>query len=1018
MRVSTDDFLGLVKDRICPQSCSIIEQLCDQLQDVIWRNTIVDAMKNYTDHKLEHSYRVLKRALDITDNASNCYPQFQNLSKNEVYVLSFAALLHDICMSGHPKMEMDQNIMEYFDEKKRSYINFQDYPNDPSYYTDVQQNEIRKYHTYFAIAKIKLALAEETHNLHKAICKIPEELLDYIYILIKFHSKESLSEIPEAVAGSKIEDVRLPFIAVLFRLADELDLGEDRDIEAARRQGMPDKSKAYWELDYRLQVSISTFNYIDIKFCANKSDIENYKELFDKLVKDHIEKNEELVYRLHENNLIIRYNKFGSFTKTDNSKESISPSVIRELKKICNFGNSALESVNSRIAFLESNAMNGFRLKKNYMGLVMPYVGDIYKLYVYKEFELLKDKDSIKCKIHINNINKIFASALDKDTLKLNAYISYKSHQNTFKDFIKCDIIDEISAGEEYLQFRLHFYAYKHGEKVKLPIKKGDIIAIFYTYQVYCAHYGNELVRKSGIFTDAELCCEIIYPKKNEKLYDIDFYERDDNGQLIALDYLEECIKRDDSSVLYKTQSGIKFKKLLDAYFNEKNYVFLQADYKKWISLHKSGNEQIYCFAAKWNFVPFFTDPDIYLCMERYINDGSPSGFTKKNITSQRYVPFSTTVDFNVNGFLIDDKNIKCSDYGTSPNWLGDREIIIHPDYERCFKDYKQSSVYTVVPTSSSRTVYAKDKKYYLKLQYNKRLGRLERLFSPEKICNAVKITSVLMNLFDNESMPADIFFMPEVFGRILDFGENFDKNLETRYWGMVIRDTIPYPHLPDTNSSEIRLIPAFSLFAKNYQKMSSRSILQLLYDFRPQKGTDERAFLLEKIIKPAIKLYFEILLRTGLHMEAHSQNILYLLSIEENTANVLGAVIRDFESFDKDTTLMRQLGLISSFDTIKEKVNSSSNSEQYMKRNSFLYDFKFGEYFLTPILTHCGKIFPKLDVDAIISEIKSFSSRYISQLPENFFPKDKWFAYENIDFKRDTSERPWIMHDEAPKYR
>lgn len=1016
MRVSTDNFLELVRTRISSQSCSIIEQLCEQLQEVIWRSIIVDAMKNYTDHKLEHSYRVLKRALELTDNVSD-WPHLKKLSENEVCILSFAALLHDICMSGHPKMETDQHIMEYFDEKKRPYINYQNYPDDPSCYTDDQQNEIRKYHAYFAIAKIKLALAEENHNLHDVICQIPKNFLEYIFILIRFHSKEALSEIPENVEGSKIEDIRLPFITALFRLADELDLGEDRDIEVARKQGMPNRSKAYWELDYRLAVTVSKSNYIDIKFCANERDIRNYQELFDKLVKDHIEKNEELVYRLHENNLIIRYNKFGSFTKIDDSKESISPSVIGELKKICNFGNSSSETVDSRIAFLESNISKGLKLEKNYMGVLLPHIGDVYKLYVYKEFVLLKDKDSIKCKIHINNVNKVFDSALDKGKLNLKAYISYKSKHSAFKDFMECDVIDEISTGEEYLQFRLHFYTYKHEEKVKLPIKKGDTVAIFYTYQVYCAHYGNELVRRSSIFPDAELCCEIIYPTKNERLYDIDFYDRDDTGQLTVLDNWEEYINRESSSILYKVYNGGQFKKVLDRYFNAKRNTFLQIDYKKWISKHTSTYERIYHFVAKWNFVPFFSDPEIYLCMERYVNDGSPSGFTMKNNASKHYTPFSKTEDFNVRGFSIIDQNVKCVDWGILPSWLNGNEIIIHPDYEGCFKNYKKRSDYTVIPTASTRTVYAKDKQCYLKLQYNQKLGRLERLFSPEQVRNAIKISSLLKEIFDKGTMPTDIFFMPETFGRIMDFGENFDRNLETRYWGMVIRDAKPYP-LCNANNSEIRLIPAFSLFASNYQEISSQSILKLLYDFRLQKEIDEREFLLEKIIKPAIKLYFEILLKTGLHMEAHSQNILYLISIKENTVDVRGAVIRDFESFDKDISLMEQLGLISCFETIEEKINSSSNPEQYMRRNSFLYDFKFGEYFLSPILTHCQKIFSKLNIEKIIGDIKSFSSHYISCLPENFFPKDKWFAYKKIEFKRDTAERPWITHDETPKYR
>lgn len=1015
MRVSTEQFVELIKGRISSDQCLVIKELCDKLQDVIWRNTIVDAMKNYTDHKLEHSYRVLKRALEINDNAANCSKEFQVLNQNEISILCFAALLHDICMSAHPKMEMDRNIMDYFEPIYKSSINYQDYPNDPSYYTDEQQNEIRTHHAYFAIAKIKLALSEKEHNLHDILCKIPKELLEYIYILIKFHSRESISEVPSDIKGSKVTNIRILFTTVLFRLADELDLGEDRDIEAARRQGMPDKSRAYWELDYRTTVSISKSNYIDIKFCANKDDIKNHKELFDRLIKNHIHKNEQLIDILHENHLILRYNKYNNFTKIDEKKEFLTSPIIEELKKICNFNKNISNYENKRIAFLEMNSMDGFKLIKNYMGIIMPYIGDIYKLYVYKEFKLLKEKDSIKCKIHINKNNIILNPALSKKELKLQAFISYKTGNSEFKEFTKCDIIDEISKGEEYLQFRLHFYKEQHGKKAKLPIKSGDTIAIFYTYQVYCAHYGNELVRKTSVFTDSDLFCEIVYPEKNEKLYDFDFCEREDNKTLTVLDDLEECKECNNTSVLYKIQKDDKFKHILDYYFEKESNTYLQINYKKWIAKHKNEYEHIYQFVVSWNFVPFFTDPDIYLNMERYLNNGSPSGFTRRNNTSERYNPFSSYSEFITNSYSVDYKKVKHDDYGNPPNWLLNNEIVIHPDYEHCFKNHQKISEHTVIPTASSRTVYATNEKCYIKLQYNRKIGRLERLFTPEKICNAIKISDVLKEKFDMGNMSKDIFFMPETFGRILDFGEEFETHMETRYWGMIVRDILPYPLIDEC---EKRLIPAFSIFADNYGKVSTKSIIELLYDFRKQKDMNPEDFLMEKIIKPAIKLYFEILLNTGLHIEAHAQNILYLLSVEGSSIDIKGAVVRDFESFDKDLDIMRKLGTISFFDDITEKVNDSSNKQHYIMRNSFLFDFKFGEYFLTPVLEHCRKKFPQIDINLTIKKIKDFNVSYIEQLPKDFFPEDKWFSYEKVEFDRSTDERPWITNNNPPKYR
>lgn len=1015
MIVTTEQFLGLIKDRISEDKCLIIEEICEKLQDVIWRNTIVDAMKNYTDHKLEHSYRVLKRALEITDNAMNCSRHFKKLSENEISVLCFAALLHDICMSAHPKMEMDRNIMNYFEPIYRSNINYQEYPQDPSCYTDEQQNEIRTYHAYFAIAKIKLALEEKEHNLHEVICKIPKEFLEYIFTVIKYHSREPLSKIPFTIKDNKITDVRVPFTTMLFRLADELDLGEDRDIEAARRQGMPAKSRAYWELDYRMTVFINKSNYIDIKFCANKGDIKNYKELFKKLIECHISKNEELVSRLHEQHLIIRYNKYSEYTEIDESKESLSYSIIEELKKICKYDNSVLKTDNKRIAFLEMNSMDGFKLIKNHMGIIMPHVGDTYRLYVYKEFILLKENDSIKCKIHINK-NKINTNLeLSQNILKLQAFISYKSGNGAFKDFIKCDVIDEISKGEEYLQFRIFFYKMQHNNRVKLPINAGDTIAIFYTYQVYCAYYGNELVRKTSVFVDAALSCEIVYPQKNEKMYDFDFYEREDNKQATVLDNLETCKEYREISFLYEIQKNKKFEKILNDYFRGFNYIYLYIDYRKWVDLNKEDNYHKYQFVANWNFVPFFTDPEIYLCMERYLNDGSPSGFTKKNNTTELFSPFSDNPEFALCGFLIKGRNVEFLDYGKRPDWIINDEILVHPDYENCFRSFKKSSERMVVPTASSRTVFSFNDQCYMKLQYNRKIGRMERIFTPEKIYDAIKISSILKEKFDMGIMPNDIFFMPETFGRIIDFGDDFERNLESRYWGMIVRDITPYPLLGEC---EKRLVPAFSLFANNFMENSSKTLIELLYDFRAQKDMNPKDFFMEKIIKPSLKLYFEILLNTGLHIEAHAQNILYLLIVEGNTIDIKGAVIRDFESFDKDIDIMRRLGTDLWFDVITEKVNDTSDLQRYMKRNSFLFDFKFGEYFLSPFLEFCRRKFPQIVIEKVIQEIKLFSASYIKRLPKDFFPLDKWFSYDKVEFDRSSGKRPWIINDEPPKYR
>ena len=1021
MIITTKKFLNLVDNYFAQDKIGIVEELCDTLNNHDWRNTTVDAMRNFTEHKMEHSYRVLQRILQLDKNAKGCNINYTRLNQEEVFILTISSLLHDICMTGHPKSTSDMGIMDYFDDLYKPNVNFDNYPSIAFEYTKEQQQQIRKFHAYFAQAKIKLAHDNSKHYLHSIIKKITDDDLEQICTIIKFHtSLECVSEIPR-ISSRRIN---VHFLTMLFRIADELDLGNERDIEHARKQGMDEEARAYWEMDYRMNVEINSSNYIVVKFKAQKDDIITHGKIFDKVVEKHIVKNEELVNRLHEYHLGVLYKKFDTFTEIDDKKESILPATITCFKNFINY-KSKTEQENERIAFLEANIYDGFKLDKSYMGVIIPRIGDKYKIYVYKEFTLLRPNDYIKCKVHINNRKKLEISSLTKQKLKLLVYLSYRSENDEFKNFIKCENVEEICVGEEYLHFKVYFKENQRGTYYHFPIKDNDTIAIFYTYEVCCAHYGNELVRKSNVFPKSELACELAFPKENEHYYDFKFNER---NEAIILDNIEENSDRLQQSILYRIQKNVAFNGLLNDLFTEQGYEYFYINIKKCLNQRlqrdKKSLQKIYAFVANWDFVPFFTDPKMYLQMERYVNDGSPSEFTRKFNTTENYTPYSMTTDFDVNGFVINETLGKCMDFGNPPNWLNKNEILVHPDKKPMFLGNKNAT-YTVIPTASSRTVYINEKKCYAKLQYNKIIGRIERVFTPGKIENAITTNAILTEEFDKSDFPSDLFFLPEPFGRIIDFGENFEKivdfgeNFEkkylTRYLGMVLRDYSPYPKR-NTIDSQKRLVPAFSLFAKENGGCISKSIIELLYEFNKSQE-DFQTFILEKVIKPIFKVYFELLLRTGLHIEGHAQNILYLISINKSTIDINGVIIRDFESFDKDINIMKQTQTYEKFANLTEKTNNSLNPD-YMKRNSFLFDFKLGEYLVTPILNFCQNIKNKnFDKKFVIAEIKRFNAGYIKQLPNNFYPRKKWYSYKKVLIDRSGNDRPWI-ENQSPKYR
>jgi hypothetical protein len=1032
-KILAADYVGLVNGRITTKQIEIVSEICTILNSTLWSNNLVDALKNYTDHKLDHSYHVLKRVLELTDNAKKF--GFKDLSENAVFAFTLAALLHDISMAGNLKRHGDEKIMQYFDKAQKDNVNYDDYPEIADNYTKVQQDEIRKYHAYFSIAKIRLSRAESSQRLYNVLNQIDDDLLEYVYTFIQFHCKEKISAIPDQTQGRKIPDIELPFSALLFRLADELDLGEERDIEAVRQEGMSEESKAYWEMDYRMSVTISAYNFVEIKFLANADDIAKHKSLFNKIVENHIKKNGELVNKLHKHNFIVRYSEVEDYTEPDGTKAFLSPEIIKQLKKIVGEKQNPVQEENDRITFLEKCVMDELKINKNYMGVIIPAIGDRYKLYVYKEFTLLERKESIKCEIRTDSKNRNYRK-LTKDTLKLEVYLAYRDEQHKYTDFFKCDYdnVGEVSVGKEYLQFKVQLAQNTSRGKAFLPLKKGGKMAIFYTYEIYCAHYGNELVRKTSPFLEEDIQCEFIFPKKNKDYYKFTFYENVKSFEDVRSDLMhriDEHQKYADKSILCSIHSSDEqFQKRVIAPLFAGYDHCLTVNYKNWILQEKKTKNAIWTFVACWNFVPFFTDPEMYLKAERYLNEGSPSKFTHKHIASEEYSPFSVNPEFAVNSFVLSDSNMEWKHYGESPKWLEKNELLVHPDFEEYFNAFAKKASFKVIPTASSRTVFIKEQQCYVKLQYNKLLGRLERLFTPEKIETAIEISKLLTEKCDKQVFSGGIYFLPEESGKIVkanndEFGSPPNDN---GYWGMLIRSYTPYPHVIKDECR--RVIPAFSLFAKDEQGHFSRTLLELLFDFRADTKKNFKQFLIDKIIKPTYQLYFELLLKTGLHIEGHAQNILYLLEIKDNTLDIKGAVIRDFESFDKDAYIINRINPDSYFSELTVNVNNPNNPEQYAKRNSFLFDFKLGEYLITPLIDHAIAIRKKSmrkkwkhkigeDLEKTMrEEIRNFNANYIKELPADFFPKDKWFAYDTVEIIRTTTARPWVVGKGPPKYR
>ncbi len=170
----------------------------------------------YTDHSINHSWIVLRYAIELLDDG------ISKLNEDELYVLIMAALLHDIGMS--PSKKMQDTLKEKSD----------DLP-----------NEIRKIHhelSYEYIIQNWETLKIPNKNYAKAIGLVAMghrkvDLFD-----------SNLYEHEFIVKGGK-KFVCLPYLAGLLRLADELDITNDRTPELLFDNHYPSEetSKEEWE---------------------------------------------------------------------------------------------------------------------------------------------------------------------------------------------------------------------------------------------------------------------------------------------------------------------------------------------------------------------------------------------------------------------------------------------------------------------------------------------------------------------------------------------------------------------------------------------------------------------------------------------------------------------------------------------------------------------------------------------------------------------------------------------------
>lgn len=336
--------------------------------------------------------------------------------------------------------------------------------------------------------------------------------------------------------------------------------------------------------------------------------------------------------------------------------------------------------------------------------------------------------------------------------------------------------------------------------------------------------------------------------------------------------------------------------------------------------------------------------------LERYVNDGSPSGFTCIHQTSYETSPASDREFFFLDLLCVGNL---VETIGVLPDFFeefGQDTIFIHPDMNDIYKkknfQTKKSSI-RVCPMSSSRTVKFMDFPGYVKLNYNGIIGRIDRSLTDKHVYSSVEMTDLLKKAL-KKGIYHNLSFFPESGGKLY-INEKDNINI-----GMVYREEKAFG---DKIEDIKYVLPVFSLFAHDRKKSDDYLLIQLIKE--SDKNPEE--YLLNNLIYNIIDNYFKLLLNEGIQPEWHAQNL--LLGVNDHHS-IVSLIMRDLESIDIDQTLQESMGGCVNFRSYPYKYLKSSQYN-YQIKHSFMYDFKIGEYVFNPIIK-CVADYFKLKQDII----------------------------------------------------
>ncbi|MCH5297815.1 MAG: hypothetical protein J1E85_09105 [Ruminococcus sp.] len=403
----------------------------------------------------------------------------------------------------------------------------------------------------------------------------------------------------------------------------------------------------------------------------------------------------------------------------------------------------------------------------------------------------------------------------------------------------------------------------------------------------------------------------------------------------------------------------------------------------------------------------FVNQKETYIYLERYVNNGSPSGWHKKHTTSYETNPFTGKNSFKLLKFYDEQRHIEL---------IGSNELLefgfnyAHPDsinseiLKNCGITLEETD-FEVSPISGGRTMLIRNHQNnlgYLKLTYDtSRIGRVDRQLTYNHCLSSYETCNAIKKAIDSNQTLSGFGIQLEPAARV----SFLDNNQDTYEWGVIYREYSPYPYSND----EVLLVPGFSLFGKDIKNPEDES---LIVQFIKESGSDPCEYLLS-VLKMIVDCYWEIVISCAFHIECHGQNCFFEVTPDYKIKRF---IIKDMDSVDKDIPLARKLGLNTKWKSYPFMCFDES-IYYYKIRSSYMYDFKLGEYLLSPLISEVTEHF-LLEPEKFESYIRNYvREKYLIKLPHDYFPLDGcWYNCDNSE-RLAGQKRKYFSHDN-PKFR